>query len=161
MDNGRRKLIGSILWWTEGTKSRKDKRWKNSWTYAVEITNTNPAIIKLFLDFLRHDIGVEEPKLKVQLQVHEGDDQAGLEAYWSSITDIPKERFTKTIVRPKGNKVGRSKGTCKIRYCDKQTYIRLSNMLNDTLRGVAQLASASALGAEGPGFESRHPDQLS
>ena len=65
------------------------------------------------------------------MQIHEGDDQKNLEAYWSRITKIPKSRFTKTIIRPKGRKVGKAKGTCKIRYSDKNTYIKLNNLLKD------------------------------
>ena len=96
-----RQIISIILWWTEGTKSYKDKRWKNVWIYNVDVTNTNPEIIKIFVDFLRKDIGIVESRLKLQLQIHEGDNQKELENYWSEITKIPHERFTKTIIRPK------------------------------------------------------------
>lgn len=159
-----REIIGLIIWWTEGTKSYRDKRWKNSWLYHVDVTNTNPDIIRLFLAFLRKDIGIDESRLKLQLQIHEGDNQKLLESYWSNVTHIPKLRFTKTIIRPKGNKIGKSKGTCKVRYCDKNTYNRLSyllkTLLKKSIRGVAQMASASGLGPEGPGFKSQHPDQV-
>lgn len=123
-----------VLWWTEGAKSRKDKRWRNAWTYNVEITNTDPNIIKMFLEFLRKDIKINESRLKLQLHIHEGDDQKKIESCWSKITKIPKERFTKTIIRPKGKKVGKSKGTCKIRYCKKETYYKLKGLLEDILR---------------------------
>ena len=111
-----REVIGIIIWWTEGTKAYKDKRWKNTWVRNVDVTNTNPDIIRLFLDFLRKDIEVDESRLKLQLQIHEGDNREYMENYWSKITGIPRNRFTKTIVRPQGNKVGKSMGTCKIRY---------------------------------------------
>ena len=133
-----RQIIGIVLWWTEGTKSYRDKRWKNVWIYNIDVTNTNPEIIKIFLDFLRKDIGITEPRLKLQLQIHEGDDQKALETYWSDITKIPKERFTKTIVRPVGNKVGKSKGTCKVRYSDKNSYLKLPVLLNNILADLAR-----------------------
>lgn len=132
-----RQIIGVILWWTEGTKAYRDKRWKNSWIHSVDVTNTNPEIIRLFLEFLRKDIGINESRLKLQLQIHEGDGQKTLETYWSKITNIPRIRFTKTIIRPKGRKTGKTKGTCKIRYSDKNTYIKLSNLLKDIL-GLSQ-----------------------
>jgi hypothetical protein len=135
-----RQIIGAILWWAEGTKAYKDKRTKNSWVYAVDVTNTNPHIIQLFLEFLREDIKIDEVRLKLQLQIHQGDNQDEIEAYWSEITKIPKSRFNKTIVRPQGNKIGKSKGTCKIRYCDKETYLKLDTLLqnitNFSKRGV-------------------------
>ena len=67
----------------------------------------------MFLDFLRNDIVIDESRLKLQLQIHENDDQEKIENYWSEVTKIPRNRFTKTIVRPKGNKPGKSRGTVK------------------------------------------------
>src|SRR3989344_2665391 len=136
----RRQIIGIVLWWAEGTKARRDKRWENTWMYHVDFTNTDSQMIKLFLEFLREDIIIEESRLKLQLQIHEGDDKEELEQYWSLATKIPKDRFYKTIVRPKGNKVDKNKGTCKIRYCDKQTYKRLSILLNNIITTIGYRA---------------------
>ena len=128
-----REIVGIILWWGEGTKSRRDKRWKNARSYPIEMTNTNPRMIKIFLDFLRYDLHVDETRVRLQLQIHEGDDQRFLEDYWSGITNIPRERLNKTIIRPVGKKVGKSRGTCKIRLADKALYLRLENLLQKTL----------------------------
>ena len=130
-----RTAVGISLWWAEGSKSRRDPRWKNAMTYPIEITNTDGKIITVFLDFLRKDIGVNEHQLKLQIQIHEGDNKKELENYWSNLTGIPKERFNKTIVRPVGNKVGKSKGTCKIRFSDKATYNKLQTCLDKVLTG--------------------------
>lgn len=130
-----RQIVGITIWWTEGTKAYVDKRW-NGMIYPVDVTNTNPDIIGSFLSFLREDIGINEPRLKLQLQIHEGDDQEKLEKHWSKVTRIPKDRFTKTIVRPKGNKVGKSMGTCKVRYCDKATYLKLQSMWKNVLTNL-------------------------
>ena len=137
-----RQIAGIIIWWTEGTKAYREKRWR-SMIYPVDVTNTNPGIIGLFLDFLRNDIGINESRLKLQLQIHEGDDKDKIENYWSEITKIPKMRFNKTIIRPMGNKVGKSRGTCKVRYSDKSTYLKLESLLENVLssfplRGVVQ-----------------------
>lgn len=135
IDLSLREIVGLTLWWTEGTKKRRDLRWENLWIYPVEITNTDPRMIEIFLDFLRNDIKIDEKRLKLQLQIHEGDDQKELEKFWLSVTKIPFDRFNKTIVRPKGNKVGKTKGTCKIRYNSKETYLRLEKMLNRSILG--------------------------
>lgn len=140
MEYSIRQIIGVVLWWTEGTKARQNNRWKNTWNCTVEVTNTNPDIIKLFLDFLRKDIVISEPRLKLQLQIHEGDDQEKLEVYWSRITEIPGERFTKTFVRPMGNKIGKSMGTCKIRYSNKQAYLKIHFLLQKILESASGLA---------------------
>ena len=133
MEYSLRQVVGIIIWWTEGTKAYRDKRWK-SWIYPVDVTNTNPEIIQSFLDFLRKDIGITEMRLKLQLQIHDGDNQEEIEDYWSKATKIPRERFTKTIIRPTGHKIGKSMGTCKIRYSDKPTHLKLQSLLESVLK---------------------------
>lgn len=162
-----RQLVGIIIWWTEGTKAYKEKRW-GSWIYPVDVTNTNPDIIKSFLNFLRKDIGINELRLKLQLQIHDGDNQEEIEDYWSKATKIPRERFTKTIIRPKGNKVGKSIGTCKVRYSDKPTHLKLESLLENVLlcldskkrTGHSVTANILALGASDSGFESQCPEEI-
>ena len=124
-----REIAGIIIWWSEGTKSRRDKRWKTAKTYPIEVTNTNSEIIKLFLDFLRKDLKIDNERIYLQLQIHKGDDREYLEDYWSKLTKIPRRSFQKTIIRPAGNKIGKSKGTCKIRFSDKDLYLNLEKLL--------------------------------
>ena len=134
MDYERRKIIGPIIWWTEGTKAYKKKN--GNWVKNVDVTNTNPRIIMAFLDFLRYDVGVDEKRLRVQLQIHEGDSQDELESFWATTTNISRDQFTKTIVRPRGNKIGKNKGTCKVRYSDKLTYEKIEKKLKEVLNRV-------------------------
>ena len=136
MDDKTRKTIGLIIWWTEGTKAYQRKSGHGTWVKNVDVTNTNPKIILAFLDFLRYDVCIDEKRLRVQLQIHEGDEQEILESFWSNITHIPKGQFTKTIVRPRGNKIGKSRGTCKIRYSDKLIYETLEKNLKRVLNEV-------------------------
>jgi hypothetical protein len=133
MNRDTRKVVGPIIWWTEGTKAYRKKRGNNTWVKNVDVTNTNPKIIAAFLDFLRNDIGIDEKRLRVQLQIHEGDQLNDLESYWSVITKIPREQFTKTIIRPPGNKIGKSRGTCKVRYSDQLIYDKIEAALKEVL----------------------------
>ncbi|MBU0999951.1 hypothetical protein KKE78_00955 [Patescibacteria group bacterium] len=123
------------IWWTEGTRARLDKRWKNTFNYSVEVTNTDHVIIKIFLKYLRERLGVRNEKIRLQLQIHVGDNQDDLEKFWEIETGIPRSQFNKTIVRPTGNKIGKSKGTCKVRIHDKKLYLKMANLLKN-LRGV-------------------------
>jgi len=134
MERNLRKIVGLILWWTEGTKPRRDKRWRNAVSYVIEVTNTDARIIKLFLDFLRKDIGITEDRLKLQIQIHEDNNQNTCEEYWSKITHIPISRFNRTIIKPLGKKIGKTQGTCKIRYSDKSLFLRLADELQKIIR---------------------------
>lgn len=105
-------------------------------SYPIEITNTNPAIIKIFLDYLREDLRIAEERIKLQIQVHEGDNVGALEQYWADTTKISQVNFNKTIVRPTGRKPGKSMGTCKVRFADKAVYLDLERRLHRILHGV-------------------------
>lgn len=124
-------IVSLTLWWGEGTKSRRDVRWKSAVTYPIEITNTNPLIHKIFLEYLSLHTNVEKSRIHVQLQIHENDNIDELEKYWRDELGIPKERFQKTIIRKIGNKPGKTMGTCKVRFADKSTYIMLQSKLED------------------------------
>lgn len=128
-------IVGLTLWWAEGTKIRPDKRWNGKFNYSVEITNTDPEIIVTFLNYLREKLGVQNNRIKIQLQIHESDNQDELECFWEQVSKVPRKQFNKTIIRPVGNKVGKTKGTCKIRVHDKALFLRLTEKLVG-LRGV-------------------------
>lgn len=123
------KVVGAVLWWGEGSKSRPDKRWKNAVSYPIEMTNNEPLVIEFFLRYIREIICIPEERIKLQLQIHENDNKQELEIYWSKITSIPLSRFNKTIIRPVGIKPGETKGTCKIRCYDKEFYGKIESDL--------------------------------
>jgi hypothetical protein len=130
------RTIALIIWWCEGTKARKDKRWKNAYSKAIEVTNTNPQIISIFLDYLRNDLKLSNKKIHGQIQMHEDDNQKEIESFWSEKLNIPLIQFNKTIVRKKGNKPGKSKGTFKLRVYDKIIFEKLEVQLLSELRSV-------------------------
>lgn len=133
-----RQIVALVIWWCEGTKPRKDKRWKNSYSYSVEVINSNPRIIRIFLDFLRQDLKVQNSRIKGQIQIHEGDNQAEIERYWARITGLSTNQFDKTIIRKRGNKPGKNKGTFKVRLYNKEVYKKLSFLLEDALQKLTE-----------------------
>lgn len=138
----KRKLIALVIWWCEGTKIRKDKRWKNSYVKVVEVTNTNPSLIKLFVDFLRSNLKVRLDKMKGQIQIHEGDDLVQAEDFWENAVGIPKMQFNKTIIRKAGNKPGKTRGTFKVRVYGREIFDRLNDLLNEELGDIITESSA-------------------
>jgi hypothetical protein len=61
------RLLGAVLYLCEGTKLRKDPRYKNTYIYGIEFTNSNPEIIALFLKFMIRELEISQAKIKAQL----------------------------------------------------------------------------------------------
>ena len=132
----KRALIALIIWWCEGTKARVDKRGRKSLNKAIEVTNTDPKIIKIFVDYLREELKVPKDKIKGQVQIHEGDDKNEIENYWVRIAGISKDQLNKTIVRKIGNKPGKNFGTFKIRVYGSKIFDKLSSLLENELKYI-------------------------
>lgn len=82
--------IGIGLYLGEGKK--RDK-------HNIAFSNSNPAILKLFLIFLKEICGVKESQLKAQLNIF---DDVGLEEaidLWQKATKIPRSNFFSSVVR--------------------------------------------------------------
>ncbi|TVM02898.1 MAG: hypothetical protein CV087_07980 [Candidatus Brocadia sp. WS118] len=132
----KRELIALILWWCEGTKPRRDMRWKNAYLYPIEIINSDPRIIRIFLDYLRDEVKVPFNKLRGQIQIHEGDNREEIEDFWSEVLKIPKVQFNKTIIRPKGNRFRNNHGTFKLRFYDRKTHELLQQRLTREIDSI-------------------------
>lgn len=131
MDTGNLRLAGLVAYLCEGTKLRKDSRYKNTYHYVIEFTNSDPNLIKLFVDFMRQELDINETRVKCQVAVYDDLKIDEIELFWSKVTNIPLKNFNKTIIfKPKNlkNKLN-LQGTCKIRYHDKQTFLRLNELI--------------------------------
>ena len=124
-------VSGLVAYLCEGTKLRKDLRYKNTYHYAIEFTNSEPNLIKLFLDFLRRFIGLNENKLKCQLSIYNEQNKNEIELFWSDLLKIPIKNFNKTyIFKPKNIKNKMIlRGTCKLRYHDKESFLKLNDLI--------------------------------
>lgn len=60
------RTIGAMLYACEGTKARIDKRY-NRLLYSIELTNSDPKIIKIFRLFLDEIIKINKNRIKGQL----------------------------------------------------------------------------------------------
>lgn len=129
-------IIALIIWWCEGTKARRHKRYFNTYYCPIEVINSDPRIIRIFVDFLRKKMKVPNHRIKGQIQIHEGDDKEYIEKFWEEQTKIPRSQFNKTIIREKGNKPNKNKGTFKLRLYDKILFTKLKGMLERCLLGI-------------------------
>jgi len=83
---------GCMLYWGEGSKDR----------VTCKFSNSDPAMLKLFLSFVRHYFQVKPEDMKAHVHVYTDNDLTLEEilTYWSRELDLPLERFGKSSVNP-------------------------------------------------------------
>lgn len=81
-------IAGLALYWGEGSK--KDRK--------VQFCNADPQMVRFLLDWLQRCFGIELKELRciVGINAIHIQREAIVKAYWSKITGIPLEQFTKT-----------------------------------------------------------------
>lgn len=96
-------LILSVLYWAEGNK--KD----------FILTNTDPDLIRVFVNILRQELKLKDDQIRVSIRVYEDLDQEKSLNFWSQIVGIPKEKFLSVNVLS-GKKQGKLEyGMCRVR----------------------------------------------
>src|SRR5205085_871476 len=80
------RLIGAALYWAEGGKDRN----------TVYFTNTDPAMVRLMMLFLRKVCCVPEHKFRGIIHIHPHMDAIAALRFWSEQSDIPIKQFYKT-----------------------------------------------------------------
>jgi transcriptional regulator with XRE-family HTH domain len=70
----------------------------------VSFTNSNPDIIKFFVNWLREFCNVNNTRLRGRIWIHDNLDEIKAKKFWSELIKIPVQQFTKSyIVKPKTN----------------------------------------------------------
>lgn len=81
--------LGVGLYWGEGTKSNKN---------SVRLGNTDPRLIKKFVEFLVKICGIKKEKLRFGLQVFSDISPGQTLKFWQHELDMPKNQFFPTII---------------------------------------------------------------
>ncbi len=102
-------LTGLFLYWGEGTKSQNS---------LVALTNTNPAMVKFFIQWLKL-FGVKSKDLKIKLHLYSDMKIKESLDFWSKELNIPISQFYKPYVKKNtlksiSYKNGFGKGTCSV-----------------------------------------------
>jgi len=77
-------MIGAALYLGEG--------WKRG-SSVVELSNSDPKIIRLFMRFVREVLGVDESIIRGGIQLHFNVDESDARMFWSDVIGISKESF--------------------------------------------------------------------
>lgn len=132
------KLAGALLYVCEGTKLRKDPRYKNTYIYAIEFTNSDPKIIALFRRFMIEELKIRASEIKGQLFIYPDLNQSDVMREWSRRTGIPIKQFQKVIMLKA--KISRFKpnplGTLKIRHSSKEKFLKLQSIIGSVWKGA-------------------------
>ncbi|HEY4520730.1 MAG TPA: hypothetical protein VJJ72_02945 [Candidatus Paceibacterota bacterium] len=133
MDSRELTILGASLYACEGTKARRDFRTPNGYNYSIELTNSDPNIIRIFSLFLRRIIKADWKRVKGQLFLYPDLNENDLKIVWSKASGIPFTQFQKSIYLKK--KISKFKpspfGTFKLRYPCKSDFLKLQSMIND------------------------------
>jgi hypothetical protein len=85
--------LGLGLYWGEGTKRNKN---------TVRLGNSDPRLIKKFIEFLIKIFNINRSKLRFGLQIFSDlKEDVGLD-YWSKKLKFPKQKFYKTMITKTG-----------------------------------------------------------
>lgn len=124
--------IGTMLYWAEGYKGDE----KN---HTVDFANSDSFMITLFLKFLREIYRPDEKRLRVYLYCYSDQNIKKLVIYWSKITKIPKNQFSKPYVRSDFRENGRKMehGMIHVRYHDKKLLLDIKSMIESYVQKYA------------------------
>lgn len=115
-----------MLYWGEGYKGTPSSR-----SLGVDFANSDPAMIRIFMNFLRSVYILDEKRLRIFMYCYLDQNIQELMKFWSKITKIPLGQFSKPYVRKDFKNGGRkmSYGLVHIRYSDKKLLIDIKNMI--------------------------------
>lgn len=125
------KVALAMLFLAEGSKSKKA---------SLTFCNSDPFVIELFLHLLRSCYKLSEEKFRCTVQCRADQDVHQLELFWSDVTHIPADHFSKaqvdkrTIGKP--TKKETYKGVCRIDYFSAHIFNDLSQVTKIIYKGL-------------------------
>ncbi len=101
-------LAGCMLYWAEGAKARNN----------LQFANSDSNMMKLFIRFLREQMGVPDTKMRMFIHCHteEKDAQHQIEEYWLTLLRLPRSQLRKTFYKRGSTTVHRNLpyGICRL-----------------------------------------------
>ncbi len=118
LSNKEKILFLSALYWAEGNKK------------GFDLSNTDPALIKVYVDGLREVFGVDDDRIRVSIRLYEDLDKDKCLSFWAQIVNIPKEKFIGVNILS-GKKKGKLEyGMCRVRVLKGGDLLKKVNGIN-------------------------------
>lgn len=83
-------VAGYVLYWGEGLKAGKAE---------VGLANTDPAVIRLFIEWLEKGFAVLKQDMSVKIHFYSDMNIEQETAYWAKVTGIPRSNFRKPYIK--------------------------------------------------------------
>ena len=83
--------LGLGLYWGEGNKKSKT---------AIRLGNTDPDLLRYFLDFLHNVYQIDETRLRFGLQIFTDNNKVKVKEFWCKKLSISPDKFQKVVVTP-------------------------------------------------------------
>lgn len=122
-------LVGTALYWGEGTKER-------SKAVNVRFSNSDPQMIRLFLKWIQKTCRVPKQDIFCEIYLHEtaAGRKEEIQRYWSRVTNFSPTQFQK--IRWKKNKINTKRKNIGENYCGLlKINVRRSTNLNRKIAG--------------------------
>jgi len=96
IDNEALMLIGSTLYWAEGSKQNINRPSK-----GVVFNNSDPRMIKVYLKWLDKCLKIPFERISFEIYIHKSHKKSieELVLYWSEITGFPRSKFGKVYFK--------------------------------------------------------------
>lgn len=89
-------LSCSLLYWCEGAKDKNDK--------TFTFSNSDDQLVRAFMKLMRRALVLDERKFRVRMHLHEYHNEVLQKKFWSEVTNISEELFSKTYWKPHTSK---------------------------------------------------------
>lgn len=123
------KLLCAMTYWCEGAKNSKS---------GVRFINSDPDLIRKFLDLFRASFKLDESRFRVCVHLHEYHDTTKQLIFWSRVANIKLAQFIKPYLKPHTGKRIKNgyNGCASIYYNDVTIQRRLLSVAKAYLMGV-------------------------
>ncbi|HQT83042.1 MAG TPA: hypothetical protein PLW99_02755 [Candidatus Paceibacterota bacterium] len=89
-------ILGTVLYWAEGYKRLHIRDGKERMSHTISFVNSDPAMIKAFLRFLREVLSVSADAIHLTMRLYPHINEEQARTYWIGITKLPRIRFRPT-----------------------------------------------------------------
>ncbi|WP_406411070.1 hypothetical protein OG923_20465 [Streptomyces halstedii] len=104
-------LVGTALYWSEGTKDKPYDRRE-----SVTFINSDPGMVEVYLAWLAL-LGLPREQLRYRLMIHETADVESAKSYWADLIGIDASAFQKTTLKKHNPKTVRKNVGSDYRGC--------------------------------------------